>query len=81
MHSKHPLYAMLERHGTWGTRLLLSAVLAPPVDCTSSGPMLRAQHCCSSPNGCFSPASAFHPPPACPPPIDSIHDITGSEKT
>ena len=56
----------------------------PPVDCTSSGPILRAQHCCLSPNRCFSPPSAFHPPPrpppACPSPIDSIRDITGSEK-
>ena len=25
----------------WGTRLLLTAVLAHPVDCTSSGPILK----------------------------------------
>ena len=50
----------------WGTKLLLTAVLAHPVDCISSGLMLNAQHCCSSPNGCFSLPSDFHPPP--PPP-------------
>ena len=67
----------------WGTKLLLRAVLAHPVDCTSSGPILRAQHCCSSPNGYFSLPLASHPPlppPARPPPIDSIWDVTGSEK-
>ena len=67
----------------WGTRLLLTAVLAHPVYCTSSGPILKTQHCCLSPNGCFSPPSVSHPPPPPPPtrlpPIDSIHDITGSE--
>ena len=72
----------------WGTRMLLTAVLANPVDCTSSGLILRAQHCCLSPNGCFSPPSASYPPPpppnplpTHPPPIDSIRDVTGSEKT
>ena len=50
----------------WGTKLLLTAVLAHPVDCTSSGPILKAQHCCLSPNGCFSPPSASHPPPPTP---------------
>ena len=68
----------------WGNRLLLTAVLAHPVDCTSSGPILKAQHCCLSLNGCFSPPSASHPPlppPSHPPPpIDSICDITGTEK-
>ena len=71
----------------WGTRLLLTAVLASLVDSTSLCPILRAQHCCLSPNGCFSPPSASHPPlppphppPARPPPIDSIRDITGTEK-
>ena len=43
------------------------------------------QHCCLSPNGCFSPPSASHPPPPPPPPpshpyIESIRDITGTEK-
>ena len=44
--------------------------------------MLRAQHCCLSPNGCFNPPSASHPPPPphYPPPIDSIRDITGTGK-
>ena len=71
----------------WGTRLLLTAAMAHLVDCTSAGPILRAQHCCLSPNGCFSPPSASHPPPppphpppARPPPIDSIRDITGAVK-
>ena len=47
----------------WGTSLLLTAVLASLVDSTSLCPMLRAQHCCLSPNGCFSSPSASHPPP------------------
>ena len=45
----------------WGTRLLLTAVLASLVDSTSLCPMLRAQHCCLSPNGYFNPPSASHP--------------------
>ena len=67
----------------WGTRLLLTAVLASLVDSASLCPILRAQHCCLSPNGCFNPPSASHPPPpppSRPPPIDSIRDITGTEK-
>ena len=71
----------------WGTRLLLTAVLASLVDSTSLCPILRAQHCCLGPNGCFNPPSASHPPlppphppPAHPPPIDSIRDIIGTEK-
>ena len=43
-------------------------------------PMLGARHCCLGPNGCFGPPLAFHPPPTRPPPIDSIRDITGTEK-
>ena len=46
----------------WGTRLLLTAVLASLVDSTSLCPILRAQHCCLSPNSCFSPPLASHPP-------------------
>ena len=46
----------------WGTRLLLTTVLASLVDSTSLCPILRAQHCCLSPNSCFSPLSASHPP-------------------
>ena len=52
----------------WGTKLLQTTVLAHPVDCTSSGPILKAQHCCMNPNGCFSRSSASHPPmvsPSC----------------
>ena len=66
-----------------GTKLLLTAVWASPVDCISSLNFLKAQHCSLSPNGCFTPPSAPHPPhspPTCPPPIDSIRDITGTEK-
>ena len=69
----------------WGTRLFLTAVLASLVDSTSLCPILRAQHCCLSLNGCLNPPSASHPPPPHPPParptpIDSIRDITGTEK-
>ena len=86
----------------WGTKLLLTAVCAHPVDWTSSCHLLKAQHCSLSPNGCFNPPSAPHPPPrptpippshthpshppTHPPPptrppfIDSICDITGTEK-
>ena len=52
----------------WGTKLLLTAVLAHPVDCTSYGPILKAQNCCLSPNGCFSLPLASHPPLPPPPP-------------
>ena len=62
------------------TKLLLTAVLANPVDCTSLGLMLKGQHCSLSPNGCFSPSLASHPPSACPSLIESIHDITETEK-
>jgi len=48
------------------------AILAHPVDCISSCHILKAQHCCLSPN---DQPSASHPPP-----IESIHDITGTEK-
>ena len=60
----------------WGTRLLLMPVLASFVDCISLCHTLKAQHCSSSLNGCFNQPSAFHPPP-----IDSIRNITGTEKT
>ena len=70
-----------------GTKLLLTAVWASLVDCISSRNFLKAQHCSLSPNVCFIPPSAPHPPPppAPPPPIrpspiDSIRDITGTEK-
>ena len=65
----------------WGTKLPLMAVLASLVDCTSSCHLLKAQHCSLGPNCCFTPPLAPHPPPTRPPPIDSIRDITGAEKT
>ena len=67
----------------WGTKLLLTAVLASLVDCISSCHLLKAQHCSLSLNWCFTPPSAPHPPHPPPthlPPIDSIHDTTGTEK-
>ena len=71
----------------WGTKLLLTAVLASLVDCISSCHLLKAQHCSLSPNWCFTPPSAprpapcpAHPPPTRPPPIYSICDITRAEK-
>ena len=68
----------------WDTKLLLTAVLASLLDCISSCHLLKAQHCFLSLNWCFSPSSAFHQPQTPPTrtsPIDSIHDITGAEKT
>ena len=69
----------------WGTKLFLTAVLAHPTHCISSCHILNAHHCCLSPNGCFNLPSAPILPPfalsACLLPIDSIHDITGTEKT
>ena len=59
----------------WGTRLLLTAVLASLLDSTSLCPILRAQHCCFSPNGCFSPPSASHPPPPLPTPLPPAHPL------
>ena len=65
----------------WGTRLLLTPVLASFVDCVGLCHTLKAQYCSLSLNGCFNPPSASHPPPSTrPPPIDSICDITGTEK-
>ena len=40
------------------------AVLAHPLDCISLCHLLKAQHCCLSPNGCFNPPLASHPPPS-----------------
>ena len=59
----------------WGTRLLLTAVLASLVDSTSLCPILRAQHCCLSPNGCFNPPSASHPPPPPPTHLPPAHPL------
>ena len=47
----------------WGTKLLLTAVLASLVYCISSCHLLKAQHCSVSPNWCFTPPSAAHHPP------------------
>ena len=53
----------------WGTKLLLTAVWASLVDCTSPSHLLKAHHCSLSPNGCFAPPSApLPPPPPTPPP-------------
>ena len=72
----------------WGTRLLLTPVSASLVDCISLCHTLKAQYCSLSLNGCFNlplashpPPPPPHPPPVRPPPIDSIRDITGTEKT
>ena len=46
----------------WGTRLLLTAVLAPFGDYISLCHILKARHCLLSPNGCFSSCTALHPP-------------------
>ena len=57
---------------TWGTKLLLTAVWASLVDCISLCHLLKVQHCCLSPNGCFNPPLAphpSHPPPTRPPPM------------
>ena len=59
----------------WGTKLLLTAIWASLVDCTSSRHLLKAQLCSLSPNGCFNLPSAPHPPP-----IEPINNITGAEK-
>ena len=65
----------------WGTKLLLTPVLASFVDCVGLCHTLKAQHGSLSLNSCFNPPLASHPAPVHPPPIDSIRDITGTEKT
>ena len=66
----------------WGTKLLLTAVLASLVESTSLCHILKAQHWSLSPNGCFNPLllSYLPPPPTCSTSIDSIYDITGAKK-
>ena len=65
----------------WGTRLLLMAVWASLVVCISSwhfqGTALPFES-----EWVVYPAfgSPPHPPPTHPPPIESIRDITGTEK-
>ena len=53
----------------WGTKLFLMVVLAHPLGCIRLCHIMKAQHCCLSPNGSLSPPSAPHtpPPPSCPP--------------
>ena len=43
----------------WGTKLLLTAVLASLVDCISSGHLLKVQHCSLSPNWSFTEGTAL----------------------
>ena len=60
----------------WGTKLLLTAVWASMVDCISSWHLLKAQHC---PLGRMGALPRLRLPTR-PPPIESIRDITGTEK-
>ena len=70
----------------WDTKLLSTAVSTSFVDSTSLCHILKAWHCSLSANGCFNLPTAPHPPTPTahptplPPPIDSIHDITGTEE-
>ena len=66
----------------WGTKLLLTPVLASFVDCIDLYHTLKEQHRSLILNGCFNPPSTSHlsPSPAQPPPIDSIREITGAGK-
>ena len=66
----------------WGTKLLLTAVWASLVDCISLCQLLKLQHHSLSLNGYFDPLP-IHPTifPSAPPPIDSMSDSTGTEKT
>ena len=59
----------------WGTRLLLTPVLASFVDCVSLCHTLKAQHCSLGLNGFFNPPSAFHPPPHPPTPLPPTHPL------
>ena len=60
----------------WGTKLLLTPVLASLVDSTSLCHILKAQDCSLSSNGCFTRLRL----PTRPPPIDSIRNIAGTEE-
>ena len=67
----------------WGTKLLLMAVLAYSVDCISLCHILKVQYSHLSLNG-YRLLLPTHPPqlsPTHPPSIESIRDITGTEKT
>ena len=65
----------------WGTKLLLTVVLAFLVDCISLCHLLKAKHSSLSPNWCFTPPSAPHPPPYPPhaPPTNLISRERGLE--
>ena len=79
----------------WGTKLLLTAVWASLVDCISSWHLLKAHAALPlesewvlypafgsppAPTTQPTPLPPAHPPSTRPPPIESIHDITGTEK-
>ena len=69
---------------TWGTNCSSwQSAWASLVDCRNLCNLLKAQHYSLNPNGYFNPPLALHPlRPSHPllPPIDSIRDITGTEK-
>ena len=74
-----PWRALIRLFG--GTKLLLTSVLASLVDSISLCHVLKAWHCSLCPIGCFNLPTAPHPPPShLSTPIDSIRDITGTEK-
>ena len=58
----------------WGTKLLLTTVLASLMDSASLCHIMKAWHCSL---GAYSSSPT---PTAHPPPIDSIRDITGTEE-
>ena len=60
----------------WGTKLLLTAVLACHVYCVSLCLILKTQHFFLDPNGCFNqPSAPYSPPPSTPSLIDSIQEL------
>ena len=69
----------------WGTKLFLTAVWASLVDCISSWPLTEGtalpfeSERVLYPTYGSPPAPTTHPTPL-PPPIESIRDITGTEK-
>ena len=57
----------------WGAKLLLTAVLAYPMDYTSICYILKAKRCFFCPNGCFNfPFASIHLPPLTPPPLTCL---------
>ena len=61
----------------WGTKLFLMVVWASLVDCVSLCHLLQAQHQISVLTRLQLSTHLSHSPT----PIDSIHDIAGTEKT